>query len=57
MNEGGSKVSGRSIGMNQTALQYKGTFVNDKPVGQFWYYYPTSEVRAIIEHISENQSL
>lgn len=41
---------------SNTALQYEGAFVNDKPVGQFWYYYPTSEVRAIIEHISENQS-
>lgn len=41
---------------SNTVLQYEGAFVNDKPVGQFWYYYPTSEVRAIIEHISENQS-
>jgi antitoxin component YwqK of YwqJK toxin-antitoxin module len=41
---------------SKTALQYQGAFVNDKPVGQFWYYYPSSEVRAIIEHISENQS-
>jgi len=41
---------------SKQALQYKGTFVNDKPVGQFWYYYPGGGVRAIIEHLNINQA-
>lgn len=41
---------------SNTKLQYKGTFVNDRPVGQFWYYYPSGEVRAIIEHFNKRQS-
>ncbi len=31
--------------------QYRGQFVDDKPVGEFYYFHPTGEVRAIIEHI------
>ncbi len=31
--------------------QYKGQFKDDKPVGVFFYYHPTGEVRAIIEHL------
>ena len=40
----------------QNVLQYKGQFVNDIPVGEFWYYYPSGEVRAIIEHLNDRQS-
>ena len=29
---------------------YKGQFVNDKPVGKFTYYYPSSKVKAVIKH-------
>ncbi len=31
-------------------FEYKGQFVNDKPVGKFTYYYPSSKVKAIIQH-------
>ena len=31
-------------------FEYKGQFVNDKPVGKFTYYYPSSKVKAIIKH-------
>ena len=41
---------------DNTAVQYKGHFIDDQPVGQFWHYYPTGEVRAIIEHVSPDQS-
>ncbi|MGY8788306.1 MAG: toxin-antitoxin system YwqK family antitoxin [Fidelibacterota bacterium] len=41
---------------SKTLLQYKGQFVDNQPVGQFWYYYPQGEVRAIIEHLSKKQS-
>ena len=40
----------------QSILQYEGHFVNDLPVGEFWYYYPSGEVRAIIEHLNERRS-
>jgi len=40
----------------QTVLQYKGQFANDLPVGEFWYYYPSGEVRAVIEHLSYRRS-
>tara|TARA_B110000908_G_C10265869_1_gene463872 strand:+ start:5638 stop:6390 length:753 start_codon:yes stop_codon:yes gene_type:complete len=33
-------------------LEYKGNFENGIPVGQFRYYYPTGEVRCIIEHMN-----
>ncbi len=41
---------------SKTLPQYKGQFVNDEPVGEFWYYYPSGEVRAIIDHLNPNQS-
>ena len=41
---------------NQSVIQYKGQFVNDLPVGDFWYYYPSGEVRAVIEHLNERRS-
>ncbi|MBI1837051.1 MAG: hypothetical protein HYR91_07270 [Flavobacteriia bacterium] len=31
-------------------LQYKGQFINDKPVGTFTYYYPSNKISAIIIH-------
>ena len=43
-------------GSDNGSIQYKGQFIDDQPVGQFWHYYPTGEVRAIIEHISPSQS-
>jgi len=30
--------------------QYKGQFKDDKPVGTFTYFYPTTKVKAIIKH-------
>ena len=41
---------------SETIPQYKGEFVDGIPVGQFWYYYPSGEVRAIIEHLNKSQS-
>ncbi len=32
------------------AFEYKGQFVDDKPVGKFTYYYPSTKVKAIIKH-------
>ena len=32
------------------ALQYTGQFIDDKPVGEFVYYYKSSKVKAIIKH-------
>ena len=32
------------------ALQYKGQFRDDKPIGTFEYYYPGGQIKAIIEH-------
>ena len=32
------------------ALQYKGQFIDDKPVGDFFYYYPSKSLQAIIKH-------
>ena len=37
-------------GSNQ--IQYEGEFVSGHPVGQFRYYYPSGEVRCIIEHVN-----
>lgn len=36
-----------------SALEFKGTFKDDKPVGVFTYYYPSTKVKAVIRH-SEN---
>lgn len=38
-----------------SALEYKGQFKNDKPVGVFTYYYPSTKVKAVIKH-GENTS-
>lgn len=35
---------------NSRVYQYKGQFKNDKPIGTFSYYYPSSKVKAIIKH-------
>jgi antitoxin component YwqK of YwqJK toxin-antitoxin module len=32
------------------AFEYKGQFKDDKPVGTFTYYYPSTKVKAIIKH-------
>ena len=34
-------------------IQYEGEFINGTPVGQFRYYYPSGEVRSIIEHVND----
>jgi antitoxin component YwqK of YwqJK toxin-antitoxin module len=33
-------------------IQYEGEFISGSPVGQFRYYYPSGEVRSIIEHVN-----
>ena len=35
---------------NSKAIEYKGAFKNDKPVGKFVYYYPSTKVKAVIVH-------
>jgi antitoxin component YwqK of YwqJK toxin-antitoxin module len=35
---------------NSKAFEYKGQFKDDKPVGTFTYYYPSTKVKAIIKH-------
>ncbi len=37
-------------------LQYRGYFKDDQPVGDFWYYYPSGEVRAIFEYLNPSQA-
>lgn len=32
------------------ALKYRGMFNNDKPVGEFIYYYESSNIKAVINH-------
>lgn len=32
------------------AFEYKGQFKDDKPVGTFYYYYPSSKIKAIVKH-------
>ena len=34
-------------------IQYRGEFIGGVPVGQFRYYYPSGEVRSIIEHVNQ----
>ncbi len=33
-----------------TVLEYKGQFLNDKPIGTFNYFYPSGKPKAIINH-------
>lgn len=33
-----------------SVAQYKGQFKDDKPIGTFTYYYPSSKIQAIIKH-------
>lgn len=35
---------------NIRAYEYKGQFKDDKPVGTFTYYYPSTKVKAIVKH-------
>lgn len=35
---------------NSTAIEYKGQFKDDKPVGTFTYYYPNAKVKGIVVH-------
>lgn len=37
---------------NSKALEYKGTFKDDKPVGKFTYFYPSTKVKAVINHMA-----
>ncbi len=38
-----------------SALEYKGTFKDNKPVGVFTYFYPSTKIKAVIKH-NENSS-
>ena len=40
---------------NSRAIEYKGQFKDDKPVGTFYYFYPSTKKKAIIIH-DENSS-
>lgn len=40
---------------NSNILVYKGQFKDDVPVGEFTYFYPTGEVRTIVEHIPNSK--
>ena len=42
---------------NSSVLIYKGQCKDDVPVGEFTYYDPTGEVRTIIEHIPNTETL
>ena len=35
---------------NSRAFEYKGQFKDDKPVGTFTYFYPSTKVKAIVKH-------
>jgi antitoxin component YwqK of YwqJK toxin-antitoxin module len=35
---------------NSNAYEYKGQFKDDKPIGTFYYYYPSTKKKAIIQH-------
>lgn len=35
---------------NSRAYEYKGQFKDDKPVGTFTYFYPSTKVKAVIKH-------
>tara|TARA_B110000037_G_C17034331_1_gene470910 strand:- start:417 stop:1169 length:753 start_codon:yes stop_codon:yes gene_type:complete len=37
-------------------IEYRGSFIDGVPVGQFRYYYPTGQVRCIIEHINRDDA-
>ena len=32
------------------AFEYKGQFKDDKPVGTFHYYYPSTKLKAVVKH-------
>lgn len=36
------------------AIQYKGQFKDDKPIGTFYYYYPSKSLQAVIKHDSKS---
>ena len=36
---------------NSKVVQYKGQFKDDVPVGQFVHYYPTGEIRMVVDHV------
>lgn len=35
---------------NSIAFEYKGQFKDDKPVGTFTYFYPSTKVKAVVKH-------
>jgi antitoxin component YwqK of YwqJK toxin-antitoxin module len=35
---------------NTQVLQYEGQFLNNQPIGEFRYYYPTGKVKAVLQH-------
>ncbi len=38
------------------ALRYQGTFKDDKPVGEFKYFYPSGETKAVIKYNADGKS-
>lgn len=38
------------------ALRYQGTFKNGKPTGEFKYYYPSGEIKAVIKYSTDGKS-
>ena len=38
------------------ALRYEGAFKNDKPIGEFKYYYPSGEIKAVIKYRTDGSS-
>ena len=41
---------------NSKVLEYKGQFKNDKPFGEFTFYYPSSKVKGVIRHAETGRS-
>jgi len=35
---------------NTQVLQYEGQFLNNQPIGEFRYYYPSGKVKAVLQH-------
>jgi antitoxin component YwqK of YwqJK toxin-antitoxin module len=42
---------------NSRAFEYKGQFKDDKPVGTFTYFYPSTKVQAVIVHGNNGRSV
>ena len=50
MHRAENKVHWQKSYPKSTAFEYKGQFKDDKPVGTFTYYYPSTKVKAVIKH-------